>query len=609
VVSPPAAVLGLPASLALGGRRIRNGALLMAIVALAAVSAVLAATSGHVQHPTATALYYGYLVAASLLAAVCWHVRRPSSSFGLLLAAFGLSAWAISWQSSDWPLPFDLAVLADAVYFTLTYYLFLAFPSGRLETWVNRGLIAACGVVAAAFFVPWALLSPGIAGGGPLSVCVPACPRNVLQVGTNLSAVEFLGRWETYTMLAITVAVLAVYWHRVTRASRPMRRALFAVASSSLLFLPVFFVYHFSREVLGADPATLAVMGWVLVGMRVVLPLGFLVALFQAELFAGAARGRLLEQLLMHPSPQQWRDAIATAVDDPSVELAFWDPVASRHRRPDGRELDPPLPGIGRSWVTAERDGRPVAAMVLDDALAGDPELVRAATSATVLAVENGALEGELRSSRARIIEAGDAERRRIERDIHDSAQQRLVALRINLALTGEHLQGHDQRAAVDRLGRDVEEAIDDLRNVAGGVYPAALTDRGAVAALRAAGRNAALPVTVEDRGIGRHAPQIEATVYFCCLEALQNAAKHAGAGASATVWLARADGGVAFGVEDDGGGFSHDTVQRGHGLTNIADRLSASGGTLALDSARGRGTRLSGWIPTRAAAAMAPDA
>src|SRR3954463_4979136 len=287
MVSPPAAVLGLPASLALSGRRVRTGAFVMAIVALAAVSAVLAATSGHVQHPTATSLYYGYLVAASLLAALCWHVRRPSSSFGPLLAAFGLSAWAISWQSSDWPLPFDLAVLADAVYFTLTYYLLLAFPSGRLGTWVNRGLIAACGVVAAAFFLPWALLSPVIAGGGPLSVCVPACPRNVLQVGTEPSAVEFLGRWETYTMLAITVAVLAVYWHRVTCASRPMRRALFAVASSSLLFLPVFFVYHFSREVLGADPATLAVMGWVLVGMRVVLPLGFLVALFQAELFAG----------------------------------------------------------------------------------------------------------------------------------------------------------------------------------------------------------------------------------------------------------------------------------------------------------------------------------
>src|SRR3954454_15689440 len=143
MVSPPAAVLGLPASLALGGRRVRTGAFVMAIVALAAVSAVLAATSGHVQHPTATSLYYGYLVAASLLAALCWHLRRPSSSFGPLLAAFGLSAWAISWQSSVWPLPFDLAVLADAVYFTLTYYLLLAFPSGRLETWVNRGLIAA----------------------------------------------------------------------------------------------------------------------------------------------------------------------------------------------------------------------------------------------------------------------------------------------------------------------------------------------------------------------------------------------------------------------------------------------------------------------------------
>src|SRR3954454_4028646 len=200
MVSPPAAVLGLPASLALGGRRVRTGAFVMAIVALAAVSAVLAATSGHVQHPTATSLYYGYLVAASLLAPLCGHVRRPSSSFGPLLAAFGLSAWAISWQGSDWPLPFDLAVLAEAVYFTLTYYLFLAFPSGRLKTTVNRALIAACAVAAAAFFLPWALLSPVIQGGGPLSVCVrvstqraagrnaPECRRLPRAVGDVLDA-------------------------------------------------------------------------------------------------------------------------------------------------------------------------------------------------------------------------------------------------------------------------------------------------------------------------------------------------------------------------------------------------------------------------------------
>jgi signal transduction histidine kinase len=337
--------------------------------------------------------------------------------------------------------------------------------------------------------------------------------------------------------------------------------------------------------------------------MRVLLPLGFLVALFQAELFAGAARGRLLEQLLRRPSPQRWREAVATAVDDPAAELAYWDPETARYRRPDGDELAPSEAGSGRTWVTADRDGRPVAALVLDETLAEDPELVRAATSATVLAVEQGALEGELRSSRARIVEAGDVERRRIERDIHDSAQQRLVALRIHLELAGASMEEREQRAMVERLGHEVDEAIDDLRTVASGVYPAVLTDGGVVPALSSMARHAALPVAVLDRGIGRHAPHVESTVYFCCVEAVQNAAKHAGPDASVTVRLEKAGGHVAFRVEDDGRGFDRDAAPDGHGLANIADRVATAGGTLEIDTTEDAGTRITGRIPVSGAA------
>ena len=597
-----AAVLGLdaPAQVALGGRRMATGAAVAAVLAFATVSVLLAATSDHVEHRTATALYYGWLVGASMLIGLYWRIRRPASPFGLWLGVFGLAAWAISLQSSDWPLVFDVAVLADAVYLILTYYLFLSFPSGRLQTATDRLLIAGLALVALAFFLPWALLSPVIAGGGPLAGCVPACPANVLQVGTNLEAVDFLGRWEIYTMLGLTLAVLAVYWRRTMTASRPLRRSLFAVAATSLLFLPVFFTYHFSRQILEADPDTLQVMGWVLVGTRILLPLGFLVALVQAELFAGAARGRLLEQLLEHPTPDRWRRAVAGALDDPDAELAYWDPEDEHYRAPDGSRLEEPPAGRGRSLVPADRDGRPVAALVLDDALAGDPELVQAAASATVLAVEQGALEGELRSSRARIVEAGDAERRRIERDIHDSAQQRLIALRIHLELARDQLEQREERDLVGRLGLEVEEAIDDLRTVASGVYPAVLTDSGVPAALHSVARHAAVPVDVVDRGVGRHPPEIESTVYFCCVEAVQNAAKHAGAGASVTVWLDAVDGQVVFGVDDDGRGFDPRTAPRGHGLANIADRVATAGGSLSVDAGVDSGTRFAGSLPDR---------
>ena len=422
----------------------------------------------------------------------------------------------------------------------------------------------------------------------------------MLQVGTNLEAVDLLGRWETYTMLGLTLAVLAVYWRRTMTASRPMRRSLFAVAATSLLFLPVFFTYHFSRQILEADPATLEVMGWALVGTRILLPLGFLVALVQAEQFAGAARGELLEQLLKHPSPDRWRRAVAGALDDPAAELGYWDPEDEHYRTHDGTRLERPAEGCGRSLVTADRDGRPVAALVLDDALTGDPELVRAAASATVLAVEQGALEGELRSSRARIVEAGDAERRRIERDIHDSAQQRLIALRIHLELARDQLEQREERDLVGRLGLEVEEAIDDLRTVASGVYPAVLTDSGVAAALRSVARHAAVPVEVVDRGIGRHPADVESTVYFCCVEAVQNAAKHAGPGASVTVWLDTLDGHVVFGVDDDGRGFDPRAAAGGHGLANIADRVATAGGSLSVDAAVGSGTRIAGSLPDR---------
>jgi signal transduction histidine kinase len=569
----------------------------LAILALAGVSVVLAATSDHVEHPTATALYFGYLVAASLLVGLYWFLRRPGSAFGVLLGVFGVTTWVVSWQSSDWALAFDIGVLAEAVFFVLTFYLFLAFPSGRLGTRGNRLLIGAATVAALAFFVPWALLTPVIAGGGPLSGCRPACPANLLQVGSNPGAVEFLGRWETYAMLALVVAVLGVYWRRVTTASRPQRRALIAVAVSSLLFLPIFFIFHFSRQILHADPATLEPMTWALVGIRVVLPLGFLAALFQAELLAGAVRGRLLEQLLRRPSSQQWREAVAAALDDPPVRIAFWDPAAERYREDDGNDLARPRPGSGRAIVEARRHGQPVAALVIDDALAEDPELVRAASSATVLAVENGNLEGQLRESQTRIRHAGAAERERIERNLHDSAQQRLTALRINLEMTSERLHG-PERLQLQRFGAELDHVIEDVRAAAGGAQPPGLALHGVAGALKSLVQSARMPITVEDHGFGRRSQLVETTVFFCCAEALQNATKHAGLGASATVRLSDGDGSVHFTVEDDGVGFDPRTVARGRGLGNMTDRVAAMGGSLALDSADGHGTRINGRLP-----------
>ncbi len=442
---------------------------------------------------------------------------------------------------------------------------------GRLEPRAARWLMGALWLVVVAFFLPWALFSPVIAGAGPLTRCAPAWPENVLQVASAPTVVEVAGKAETYALLAITVAVLVVYLARLRTASRPERRSLAAVAVTSLLLLPVYFVYNFATWILKLEPATLDTLAWAVVVTRALLPLGFLLALLQAERFAARALRTLLELLAARPTPERWRDTIASVLDDRSLRLAYHDPATGRFREPDGAELTPPPAAASLAWVPVDRDGRPVAAMVLDETLAEDPELVHAAASATLLAVENGHLEGELLASRARIVQAGDAERRRIERDLHDSAQQRLVALRIHLTLTGEQLDRSEERAMLERLGAEVDDAIDELRTIAHGIYPHLLSG-GVGAALAEVARRSAMTVSVQDAGIGRHPEAVEMTIYFCCLECLQNAAKHAGAGAAVTIRLSEADGHVRFCVDDDGAGFDPGAVERGAGLTNLAE-------------------------------------
>jgi signal transduction histidine kinase len=204
-----------------------------------------------------------------------------------------------------------------------------------------------------------------------------------------------------------------------------------------------------------------------------------------------------------------------------------------------------------------------------------------------------------LRESRARIVASGDAERRRVERNLHDGAQQHLVALAVNLRLTKDIIVD-DQEAGMemlDQLAGEVQETIQELRELAHGIYPPLLVDSGLVEALRAAANRNPLPVDIVAEGIARYSSETEAAVYFCCLEALQNAAKHA-PDARVEVRLREESGGLLFTVSDDGPGFDPDTAQRGHGYVNMADRLGAIGGTVRWDSELGKGSQVRGSVP-----------
>ena len=205
----------------------------------------------------------------------------------------------------------------------------------------------------------------------------------------------------------------------------------------------------------------------------------------------------------------------------------------------------------------------------------------------------------ELQASRGRLVAAADAERRRIERNLHDGAQQHLVALAVKVRLLEQLAERDPERARslMTQLQDDVRSAIEELRSLAHGIYPPLLSSAGLGVAMSAACRRAPIPASLGADGVGRYAPEIEAAVYFCCLEALQNVAKYAGAAASARVRIWEDAGGLLFEICDDGAGFEPDRNAEGAGLTNMRDRIGAVGGTLRVES-DGGGTRIRGVVP-----------
>ena len=248
-----------------------------------------------------------------------------------------------------------------------------------------------------------------------------------------------------------------------------------------------------------------------------------------------------------------------------------------------------------------------MAAFVHDETLCENPEFVQAVGAFALGSLENRRLVDEvdaslnqLRESRARIQAAADDERRRIERDLHDGAQQRLVALRIRLGLAAEMMEDDPVRAAalVRTFGIEVEDAIEDVRSLAHGVYPSLLADMGLEEALASAARRFPLSTTVTCDNIRRYPADVESAVYFSCLEAMQNTAKHAPDADSISISVRDGGSVLRFEVRDNGSGLDHVPVRPGAGLVNMEDRMVAVGGQLTIQSVRGAGISVSGTIP-----------
>jgi signal transduction histidine kinase len=333
----------------------------------------------------------------------------------------------------------------------------------------------------------------------------------------------------------------------------------------------------------------------------------YLVGVARWRLFIAGALQRLATSLRAHPPPEDLRAALADAFEDPRLEIAYWlGGTDGGWADVEGHPIRPPPPTSGRCVTEVSDGGKPVAAIIHDCALRDDQTFVDSAASYAIMTLDNHRLSAEAASlirevnaSRARIQQSADAERRRIERDLHDGAQQRLVALRVKLELSAEKLGGGASARLLRHLGGEVDTALDELRALAHGIYPSPLADRGIVEALRSAALQAALPTAVLATGLRKRYPrETDSTVYFACLEALQNAEKHARGATAVVVELSEHRGRLRLEVRDDGDGFDPAMTTAGAGLTGMRDRFAAVAGEVAVVSSPGRGTRVIGEIP-----------
>jgi signal transduction histidine kinase len=524
--------------------------------------------------------------------------RRPDNRIGMLMAATGFAWLVVAAGLSDLPLVFTLGQLLGTVFFAVVLHLLLAFPTGRLEGLAERRIVAGAYLLTTVgAWVVWPFAEPD-------ALDCSECPDNVLLVHSLPSFVSTLTTILNLVGAALVAAVLVVLVRRWRRATPAQRRFLVPVYSAGVAVLFLLIV-QIVLQAGGLDSDTLDAI-WV-VGMVpfTLVPYLFLGTLVRARIIQSGAVGELMARLGETPRRGELRDALARALGDPSLELVYWLPEDERFVDADGRPVAVPQPGAARAVTKVERDGEIVAALVHDAVIRDEQRAyVDAVGAAASLALENERLEAELRSkveelraSRQRMLRIGLEERRRLERDLHDGAQQRLVSMALNMRLARARLR-EDPAGAQNLLegaAGELDAALEELRELARGIHPALLSERGLETALEMLARRAPVPVQLERVPDERLPEAVELAAYFVVAEALTNVAKYAAA-SRATVDVNRVNGKLLVQVKDDGvGGADPDA---GTGLRGLADRLAVIEGRLEIDSQPGQGTTVTAKIP-----------
>ncbi len=523
--------------------------------------------------------------------------RQPNNSVGSLMVATGF-AWLISLISaSNVSVLFTAGVFVSSLYFVTAVHMLLAAPYGRGLSRGDRRIVTVAYLLVTVGLLPLFLFVDPARDG------CDGCPENAILIEHNQTIVDLWSAVVNLVGIGLIVAVLISLIRRWRRAARPERR-LYAPVYAAGVALMIAAIAQLGLQTAGFAGGAAEIAYIISIVPLALVPYLFLASFVRARVAPGGAVGELMSRLSAAPRSGQVRDALADALEDPSLELVFWLPEQGRYVDGRGHEYELPENDPARAVTKVEREGECVAAIVHDATLPQMRGHVEAVGAAAALALDNERLDAELRAkidelraSRARMLQIGIEERRRLERDLHDGAQQRLVSMALNIRLARAKLN-EDPLAAEQLLasaGDELQSALEELRELARGIHPAVLTDRGLGTALETLANRAPVPVELGELPDERLPQAVELAAYFVVAEALTNVAKYAEA-SHATVQVQRDNGRVLVEVADDGVGGAD--PGRGTGLRGLADRLAVIEGRLEVESEQGHGTTVRARIP-----------
>jgi signal transduction histidine kinase len=567
---------------------------------LVCVASVLMAAGGAESEAAVGRGLLQLLIVGGPIAVGLYALRAPvNQPFGIAMLGIGFLWSLTALGESSQSVPYTIGRISTWLTVPCVFYLLLAFPRGRVEPGLDRAILVGVLGVLVVLFLGTAPFVQAFPPKTLWATCTTDCPANAIFILDEqpaiLTKVILVREW---LVELLWLGVIYSMFRRWREASPLQRRAMGPAFLAGTLLALLHLAYYTARQ-LGAptDMVVALSSAWTLCIVAVCA--GFLFGLLWRRMLLAGVLARLGVALRVADDRPYVRHAVATALGDRTAQLISRDAASGSWDEALGDQNDRAV-----TWIDIG-DGRQELALIHDAALLDDPELLDGVRDMILanwryarLTADLSSALSDLEDSRRRIAEAADVERARIERDLHDGAQQRLIALRIRLGIA-EEILAIDPGAGVKELhelGFEAERALEELRSLADGVYPPVLIGRGLGDALHAVAAQAPRPVHVVAVGITRHPVEIESAVYFTCVEAFQNALKHAADATDVWIKLNQRPGRLSFEVSDDGPGFTVDDHD-GRGLRSMHDRIEAIGGVVTVDSQLGRGTRVVGSV------------